>query len=90
MRFLEIVHLRSAGDSVERVSDAVKESTRSALLSRQELTVFRRNGLETDIAVHIDSGDVSGPATPSDLGLRLASELRSYGLVEHTVWRELS
>jgi hypothetical protein len=29
MRVLEIVHLRSAGGMVERVSDAVKESVRS-------------------------------------------------------------
>jgi hypothetical protein len=88
MRVREIVHLRSTGDSFEHVSDAVRESTRSELVSQQKTTVFRRNGLETDIAIHIETSGVSGPADPSDLGLRLASELRSYGLVEHTVWRE--
>ena len=76
MRVLEIVHLRSAGDSVDRVSDALRESTCSEPAFEQVITVFRSNGLGTDIAVHIDSGDVSGRAKPSDLGLRLASELR--------------
>jgi hypothetical protein len=89
MRVLEIVHLRSAGGMVERVSDAVKESVRSESTSRPKISVFRRDGLETDIAIHIES-DVSGPANASDLGLRLASELRVYGLVEHIVWREWS
>jgi hypothetical protein len=90
MRVLEIVHLRSAGDAAERVSDALRESTRSEPVSQQEITVFRRNGLETDIAVHVERIAVSGLAEPSDLGLRMASELRSYGLVEHTVWSEFA
>jgi hypothetical protein len=90
MRVLEIVHLRSAGDSAERVCDAVRDSTRSERVSRQEITVFRRKGLATDIAVHIKRNAVSGLAEPSELGLRMASELRRFGLVEYTVWSEFT
>ena len=50
--------------------------------------MYRRDGLETDVAVHIRHSGV--PASDvSGLGLQLASALRALGLVEHTLWQEL-
>jgi hypothetical protein len=54
------------------------------------VTRYRRSGLETDVAIHITSHDHDAAAGPSTLGLHVASALGAYGLVEHTLWEELS
>ncbi len=86
---LEIIHLRSSGEPIESLTERIKESIREGGKEASTLTLYRRHGLETDLAVHILSPDVAIKTGPSDLALRLASELRAYGLVEHTVWEEL-
>jgi hypothetical protein len=87
---LEIIHLRSPGEPVESLTERISESIREGGEEASTLTLFRRQGLETDLAVHIVSPDDAMKTGPSDLALRLASELRAYGLVEHTVWEGLT
>ena len=89
MTRLEIIHLRSAGAPLESLADSVNRSIREGGEDTLTLTLYRRRGLETDLAVHILHEDAATEAGPSDLALRLASELRTYGLVEHTLWEEL-
>ena len=86
---LEIIHLRSSGEPVESLTERISESMREGGKEASTLTLYRRHGLGSDLAVHILSSDVALKTGPSDLALRLASELRAYGLVEHTVWEEL-
>jgi len=43
----------------------------------------------TDVAVHLRHLDVPEGKGPSGLGLQLAAALRSFGIVQHTVWGEL-
>jgi hypothetical protein len=86
---LEIIHLRSSGEPVESLTERISESIREGGEEASTLTLYRRHGLETDLAVHILSPEVAIKTGPSDLALRLASELRAYGLVEHTVWEKL-
>ena len=86
---LEIIHLRSSGEPVEALTRLISESIREGTEEASTLTLYRRHGLETDIAVHVRRHGTAGGEGPSDLALRLASELRAYGLVEHTVWEEL-
>ncbi len=86
---LEIIHLRSSGEPVESLTKLISASIREGGEEASTLTLYRCHGLETDLAVHILSPDVAIRMGPSDLALRLASELRAYGLVEHTVWEEL-
>ena len=89
MSQLEIIHLRSSGEPVESLTERICESIREGGGTASTLTLYRCHGLKTDLAVHILSPDVAMKTGPSDLALRLASELRAYGLVEHTVWEEL-
>ena len=86
---LEIIHLRSSGEPVESLTKLISASIREGGEEASTLKLYRCHGLETDLAVHILSPDVAIKTGPSDLALRLASELRAYGLVEHTVWEEL-
>ena len=87
---LVFVELPEVGDMVEQeVACAVIESVKAAREHLEVVAVYRRNGLETDLAVHIHSHGEPDAAGQSDLGLRLASALRVHGLVEHTVWEEI-
>jgi len=86
---LEIIHLRSSGEPVESLAKLISASIREGGEEASTLTLYRRHGLETDLAIHVCRHGTAGGEGPSDLALRLASELRAYGLVEHTVWEEL-
>lgn len=87
MKRLEIIHLRSSGQPLESLSDQISESIRAEGEGAECVTLYRRDELETDIAVHIHLP--AGTQGASALGLRLASALRTFGLVAHTRWEEL-
>ncbi len=84
---LEIIHLRSSGEPLESLGRRIRESL-AAEDERWQVTLYRRQGLETDVTVHIRHPEAGGDG-PSPLGLQLASSLKALGLVEHTLWQEL-
>ena len=90
MHRLEIIHLRLSGESVESLNDRIKTSIHPAGKDTGILTLYRRDGLDTDVAVHLHMRVPPGKQGPSDLGCHLATALREYGLVEHTVWEEMA
>jgi len=85
----EIIHLRASGESIEALAERINRSIENGGGTASNLELYRRHGLETDLAVHILSSDLAMKTGPSELALRLASELRAFGLVEHTIWEEL-
>jgi hypothetical protein len=90
MSRLEIIHLRTAGKSSETLARQIREAIGSEVDGYGAVTIYRRNGLDTDVAVHITSHGREEKFGPSVLGLHLASALSAYGLVEHTVWEEIT
>lgn len=86
MTQLEIIHLRASGEPIDSLTDRIKKSIGKGDEGVSNLALYRCHGLDSDLAVHILRFDVE--QGPSDLALRLAAELRTYGLVEHTVWEE--
>jgi len=89
MNTLEIVHLRSSGEPLESLSELIKESIWAEGNGTEVVTLYRRQGLETDVAVHIRHRKEQGEIEPSALAFHLANALRAFGLVEHTMWEEL-
>lgn len=89
MNTLEIVHLRSSGKSLDTLCDLIRESIWERRQGAEVVTLYRRQGLETDIAVHLRHDGAGKLDGPSALALHLARALRSFGLVEHTVWEEI-
>ena len=92
MKRLEIIHLRSSGEPLASLGDLISASIGQTDDTHGEengtvVTLYRRAGLETDLAIHLEQAVDRGS---SGLGLRLAAALRSYGLVEHTLWEELT
>jgi hypothetical protein len=90
MNTVEIVHLRSSGEPLEALAERIKESIWEDLWNGDAVTVFRRNGLETDIAIHIRHRHSNGGKGASTLAFNLANALRTFGIVEHTVWEEMT
>ena len=90
MRQLEIIHLRSSGETLESLGDQIRESIWAMGEQAEVVTLFRRNGLETDMAIHIHHLEAPEKEGPSRLGLQLVSSLATFGLVRHTLWEELS
>ena len=88
MNQLEIIHLRSSAEPLESLGRRIRESLGTGG-EQAEFALYRRYGLETDVAVHIRHLESLGKEGPSRLGLQLASALRALGLVEHTTWEEL-
>ena len=84
MSTLEIIHLRSSGEPLEALTDRIRESIWAEGNDNQVATLYRRHGLDTDVAVHIRGNG------PSALAAHLAIALREFGLVEHTVWDEIT
>jgi hypothetical protein len=89
MNTVEIVHLRSSSEPVDALAERIKESIWMDGSDGDTITVFRRNGLETDIAIHIRHRHSNGGNGASTLAFNLASALRTFGIVEHTVWEEM-
>lgn len=89
MRIIEIIHLRTAGAALEGLCDILTKSI-GAESEPIQITLLRRVGLDSDLAIHIRHP--AGPRTKksSEIGPRLASALEAYGLVEHTLWEEVA
>ena len=94
MKWLETIELRSVESNQElleshlqQLMDEVGKKT-----STQTITAYRRVMIDSDVSIHLvhDSEDVENSGGPlSSLGVRLASALKEFGLVNHSVWIEM-
>ena len=89
MKLLEIIHLRLAGDSPRNLVEAIRGSVDSQADPTQ-VRVYRHARIAGDLIIHLHRDLIGGSELTSDLGARLASVLREYGMVEHSVWQELA
>jgi hypothetical protein len=92
MKWIEIIELRSAGNARKQLEthlqeflDQVEEEKK---VEKQTVKLYTRVMIDTDLSVHLfhDSSTVKNRG--SSLGIRLVSALKSYGLVNHTIWIE--
>jgi hypothetical protein len=91
MKWLEIIELRSVGSDRELLelqlqtlmNEVEKETKKQAIKS------YGRAMIDTDFSIHLvhDSKRVENNGSP--LGLRLASALKAFGLVNHSIWIEM-
>jgi len=91
MKWLEIIELRSAGGNnkllesqMQKLVNEVYERT-----EKNAVKAYCRLMIDTDFSIHLfhDSKKVENNGSP--LGLRLASALKDFGLVNHSVWIEM-
>ena len=90
MKWLEIIELRSAGSNKalleSQLQNLIKEVNKEA--KQQAIKIYSRVIVDTDFSIHLihNSNKIE---SGSPLGLRLASALKEYGLVYHSVWIEM-
>jgi len=90
MKCIEIINLRSAGDPRESIEQKIPRSTAEVDQSKDLVSIqlYRHASLDTDLSVHLLFEHPGPDAGPSALGQRLASALKEFGLVSHSVWIE--
>lgn len=90
MEKLEIIHVRSSILNAKDLARQIRDSLGHEPGYAKVVTLYRRDGFDTDLAIHIVHLNRTGNPVPSDLGVRLVAVLQTHGLVEHTVWEQLS
>ena len=91
MKWLEVIGLRAANSNREllesQLQKLIKEVGRET--KKQAIKSFSRVMIDTDFSIHLfhDSKKVENSGSP--LGLRLASALKEFGLVNHSIWIEM-
>lgn len=89
MAIMEIIRLRSAQHPMESLRKQISDSIPTDSLTGDSIAVFTSCGLESDVAVHIYRQEENALPEKSVLGIRLASAMRVYGMIEHSLWREM-
>ena len=91
MKWLEIIELRSVESNRELLESQLQELMDDVdkEIHKYAIKAYRRVMIDTDVSIHLvhDSKNVERSGSP--LGLRLASSLKEFGLVNHHVWIEM-
>ncbi len=90
MKWLEIIELRSMGNKravidsqLQSLINEVKQETR-----QQAIKVYSNITVATDFSIHLYHDLKEADFSGSPLGQRLASALKEFGLVNHSIWVE--
>ena len=81
MSTIEIIHLRSSSEPIECLAERIRESLWHEGRKDGVFTIYRRDGLATDLAVHIRHGEKTAEV-PSRIGSaagRIVGGVRSRG-----------
>ena len=91
MRWSEVITVRSVGNCKEMMASTLRELIIDAAsdLGRDEIRVFRREKLDTDVCIVLLHNEKKTKSGGSPLGLRLVNALKELGIVHHVVWIEL-
>ncbi|MFC1693007.1 hypothetical protein ACFL1R_05845 [Candidatus Latescibacterota bacterium] len=91
MRWLEIIELRSATSKWKKMATQIKKmiTDLNRDTGNHSLTAYSQAMIENDFSIHLTHESCSVEKNGSSLGLHLASVLREYGMVNHSVWIEL-
>jgi alkyl hydroperoxide reductase subunit AhpF len=91
MKWLEIIELRSADNHRELLGSQLQKLIKEVDKETKMLAIktYSRVRIDTDFSIHLfhDSKKVEKSGSP--LGLRLASALKEFGLVNHSIWIEM-
>jgi len=84
--------VRSAGSNGGVMDATLKELMKSVAIETEHevIRVFRHEKLDSDICIVLFHSGKKTRTGGSLLGLNLAAELREVGLVNHTIWSEIS
>lgn len=92
MKWIEVIELRSINSNrelleskLQKLIDEMDEGTR-----KPAIKAYSRAVIDTDFRIHLFHDSDKVEKNGSRLGLRLASALKAFGLVNHGIWIETS
>ena len=90
MNYLEIIELRASNKDYENLSKKLTSFIDDLNKEYENYTMklYRHLTVETDWSFHIQIQTEINFTSPSQLDLRIASALKEFGLVHHSVWSE--
>ena len=91
MKWLEIIELRTSDSNRELLKSQLQKLIEevNAETKKQTIKSYCRTMVDTDFSIHLFHDSKAVEECGSRLGLRLASALREFGLVNHSVWIEV-
>jgi hypothetical protein len=90
MEWLEIIELRTVDTKRELLESRLKELIDEVDMEakKQVIKAYSHATIDTDFSIHLFQDSIL-ENFGSQLGLRLASALREFGLVNHSIWIEM-
>ena len=91
MKWLEIIELRSVGNDRELLESQLQNLTNELdkETKKQAIKVYSHTTVETDFRIHLFHDSKKVENSGSQLGLCIASALKEFGLVNHSIWNEM-
>jgi hypothetical protein len=90
MKWLEIIELRTVDSNRELLESRLEEviDEVKAEMKQQTIKTYAHAMINTDFSIHLFNESKMAEQFGSRLGLHLASALREFGLVNHSIWIE--
>jgi hypothetical protein len=91
MKWLEIIELRAVDRNQELLNSQLQELIDEVNMEsrKQAIKFYCRVMVDSDFSIHLFHNSEMVEKGGSQLGLRLASALREFGLVNHSIWIEM-
>ena len=91
MKCLEIIELRAAGNKRDVLASQLQGiiSLLEKGSSGQKIKIYTRVLVDSDYSIMLFHDSMKTGTEGSRLGLHLASALKAFGLVNHSIWNEL-
>ncbi len=91
MKWLEIIELRSVESNRELLESQLQKLINEVdkETKKQAIKVYSHTTVETDFRIHLLHDSKEADISGSPLGLHLASALKKFGLVNHSIWIEM-
>ena len=90
MKLLEIIEFRSAESNRIKLEKQLNNLLEEILIAEeaQKIKIYNRLRVDNDFSIHLFHDSKKVENTGSQLGLRISSALKEFGLVNHSVWIE--
>ena len=90
MTRLEIIEIRTTGKNHGALESYLVnwQAEAQTIVSAPLIKIYKHAALETDFSIHLLYDDETKESDVRILSDRLTADLKAFGLVNHTVWRE--
>lgn len=89
MKWIEVIQLRSSAQELPKLAEKLRRFV-SSELSDEVVSVYRHEGVMTDLSVHLVHQTAENSRPDTTLGQHLAAQLEEHGLIDRSLWVEVT